>query len=356
MAVTRAKSLIGQDVSALETPAALIHLDSVDENLAAMRGQVGNSSVHVRTHFKSLKCGGLAAYLAERGFERFMAAKLCEAEVLADAGIRDIVIGNQIVGDAKLRRLTDLAERCKLAVCVDSGENVQSISDAACRARSPIGILVEVDVGQGRCGVELPEQAVQLAFQVLDHPGLELIGLQGYDGQNQHIFDPVERRKGCLAALKRLGEFRHALQNAGITPRLVSTAGTGTADVALANDDITEIQPGSYVLMDCHYRKIAPIFRCALSILSTVISRRADEYCVLDAGYKAISKDYESGVLLNESLGQVTSMSEEHTKVERPDKSLQLGAKVEVIPSHCCGTVNLHRQCFGTIDPWPSGE
>jgi D-serine deaminase-like pyridoxal phosphate-dependent protein len=358
MALTRAKPLLGQDVSALETPAALIHLEGVDQNLAAMRGQIGASRVQVRTHFKSLKCGGLAAYLAEHGFDKFMAAKLCEAETLADAGIRDIVIANQIIGESKIRRLVELAERCQLAVCVDSTENVRALSEAACRATTPLGILVEVDVGQGRCGAASPEQAAQLALHVLNHPGLELLGLQGYDGQNQHIFDHRERRKGCLAALKRLAEFRQALENSGIKPSVVSTAGTGTADVALSSDGITEIQPGSYVLMDCHYRKIAPAFQCALSVLTTVISRRADEYCVLDAGYKAISKDYELGVLRDESLGHVTNMSEEHTKVERPSQSLQLGAKVEVVPSHCCGTVNLHRQCFavraGRVEAvWP---
>jgi D-serine deaminase-like pyridoxal phosphate-dependent protein len=110
--------------------------------------------------------------------------------------------------------------------------------------------------------------------------------------------------------------------------------------------------------MDCHYRKIAPAFGCALTILTTVISRRSDQYCVLDAGYKAISKDYELGVLKDESLGRVVNMSEEHTKVESPAASLRAGTQVEVIPSHCCGTVNLHRRAFavrsGCVEAaWP---
>jgi D-serine deaminase-like pyridoxal phosphate-dependent protein len=348
MTATRSTTLLGQSVSVLETPAALIDLDTVDCNLAAMRAQVGSHDVQIRTHFKSLKCGGLAAYLADRGFEKFMAAKLCEAEVLADVGIRDIVIGNEIVGDRKIRRLADLAERCQIGVCVDSPENVADLSEAACRANAPIGVLVEVDVGQGRCGVATTEEAIRLALQVLDHPGLELVGLQGYDGQNQHIFGANERRAGSRAALKRLVEFRRALESAGIAPRVVTSAGTGTCDIAATVPGITEIQPGSYVLMDCHYRKIAPQFDCALTILTTVISRRRDEYCVLDAGYKAISKDYDLGVLKDESLGQIVNMSEEHTKVDRPAASLRIGANVEVIPSHCCGTVNLHRQCFAT--------
>ena len=358
MPVSASNLVIGHEVSSLETPALLIDLDVVDRNIVAMRSQVAARAVQIRTHFKSLKCGSLAAYLAERGFENFMAAKLCEAEVLADAGIRDIVIGNEIVGTTKIRRLIDLAERAQVAVCVDSAENVAELSETACRARAPLGVLVEVDVGQGRCGVSTPEEAAKLALRVLDRPGLELVGLQGYDGQNQHIFDAAERRKSCLAALRRFGEFRRALEAAGVKPRVVSTAGTGTSDLSPTGEGITEIQPGSYVLMDCHYRKIAPAFGCALTILTTVISRRGDQYCVLDAGYKAISKDYELGVLKDESLGRVVNMSEEHTKVESPAPSLRVGTTVQVIPSHCCGTVNLHRRAFavrnGRVEAvWP---
>jgi D-serine deaminase-like pyridoxal phosphate-dependent protein len=358
MAVIRPNPFLGQDVSVLETPALLIDLDTVDRNLAAMRAQVAGTPVQIRTHFKSLKCGSLAAYLADRGFDKFMAAKLCEAETLADTGIRDIVIGNEIIGETKIRRVTELADRCHVAVCVDSVENVAALSEAACRAAAPVGVLVEVDVGQGRCGVATPDEARRLALQVLDHPGLEFHGLQGYDGQNQHIFDAAERRRGCLDALQKLAEFRRALEHAGIKLDTVSTAGTGTSDLSPSGAGITEIQPGSYVLMDCHYRKIAPAFACALSILTTVISRRADQYCVLDAGYKAISKDYELAVLKHEQLGRVVNMSEEHTKVEQPAESLCVGTQVEVIPSHCCGTVNLHRHAFairgGRIEAvWP---
>jgi D-serine deaminase-like pyridoxal phosphate-dependent protein len=346
MPAIHAQSSLGRPISSLETPALLIDLDVVDRNLDTMRALVRGRAVAVRTHFKSLKCAGLAQYLAERGFERFMSAKLCEAEVLVDAGIRDIVIGNQIIGPTKIARLVELAERARVAVCVDSAANVAELSEAASAARTPLGVLVEVDVGMGRCGVATPEEAAKLALGVLDHPGLELVGLQGYDGQNQHSFDPIERRDGCQTALERLADFRRALESAGITPRVVSTAGTGTASLAASAEGITEIQPGSYVLMDCHYRKIAPAFGCALTVLATVISRRGNAHCVLDAGYKSISKDYELAVLKDESLGRVVYMSEEHTKIGQPAASLGVGSTVEAVPSHCCGAMNLHRRCY----------
>jgi D-serine deaminase-like pyridoxal phosphate-dependent protein len=278
--------------------------------------------------------------------------------VLADAGIRDIVVGNQVIGRRKIARLTDLAERAHVAVCVDSAANVAELSEAACEAHALLGVLVEVDVGMGRCGVATPEDAVRLALRVLDSPGLELLGLQGYDGQNQNVHDAAERRRGCLAALDRLAQFRQALEVAGIKPRLVSTGGTGTSELSATGAAINEIQPGSYVLMDCNYRKVAPAFGCSLSILTTVISRRGDSHCVLDAGHKAISKDFGTPVLKDESLGGVVMLSEEHTKVEQPAASLRMGTKVEVLSSHCCGTMNLHRRCYavrrGCVEAeWP---
>ncbi len=358
MTTTASLSIVGSDVDMLESPALLIDLDVVDRNVATMRSLVAGTGVEVRTHFKSLKCGGLADYLAQRGCERFMAAKLCEADVLADAGIRDIVIANQIVGKPKIARLLELAERTHVMVCVDSLANIEDLMNAACEARVLLGVLVELDVGQGRCGAATPDEALALALRVLDSPGLEFVGLQCYDGQNQHVADAAKRRAGCMAALARIAETRRLLESKGITPQIVSTAGTGTCDLAASGDGVNEIQPGSYVLMDSHYREIAPAFGCALSVLTTVISRRGDEFCVLDAGYKAISKDYELGVLKVESLGRVVNMSEEHTKVESPAASLGVGTQVEVIPSHCCGTVNLHRRAFavrrGRVEAeWP---
>ncbi|MBI3461656.1 MAG: alanine racemase [Planctomycetes bacterium] len=353
-----AVSVLGREIDTLDTPALLIDLDVVDRNLATMRSLVAGRGVPIRTHFKSLKCGGLAQYLAERGSERFMAAKLCEAEVLADAGIRDIVIGNQIIGPRKIRRLTVLAERAHVAVCVDSAANVTELSEAACQARVLLGVLVEVDVGMGRCGVATPQEAARLALRVLDSPGLELLGLQGYDGHNQNVHETKDRRRGCRAALAQLAKFRRALEAARITPRLVTTGGTGTADLSPASEAVNEIQPGSYVLMDCNYRKVAPAFGCSLSILTTVISRRDDSHCVLDGGHKAISKDFGLAVLKDESLGRVVSMSEEHTKVEQPAASLGIGSKVEVLSSHCCGTMNPRRRCYaarraGGEAEWP---
>src|SRR5262245_2320141 len=135
----------GQPLDALDSPQLLIDLDIVDANLHRMLSAFRGRPVRVRVHFKSLKCAGLARYLAARGVERFLCAKLNEAEVLADAGIKDIFIANQIVGPIKLRRLAELARRTSVSVCVDDADNVDALAQAARSAGTTVGVLVEVD-------------------------------------------------------------------------------------------------------------------------------------------------------------------------------------------------------------------
>jgi D-serine deaminase-like pyridoxal phosphate-dependent protein len=350
-------SVIGQPLAALDSPQLVIDLDIVDANLNRMFGALRNRPVAVRVHFKSLKCAGLARYVAAAGARGFLCAKLNEAEVLADAGLTDIFIANEIVGSIKVRRLAELARRAQVRVCVDDAQNVETLAQAARSAGVTLGVLVEVDVGQHRCGVEPGEPALTLARRVHASPGLRFAGLQGYDGHLQMLPDPAERRGRCLEGLQALVATRRLIERAGIPVEVVSSAGTGTWEFAAFHDGVTEIQPGSFVLMDCAYHAIRPEFACALSIAATVISRRPAWY-VLDAGSKAISRDFGTPTLRDRPEDKVVKLSEEHTTVETTDPSLHVGERVEVIPAHCCATMNLHRQCVavrhGCVEAlWP---
>ena len=156
--------------------------------------------------------------------------------------------------------------------------------------------------------------------------------------------DPGERRTRCLQGLQALVATRRLIEGAGIPVDVVTGAGTGTWEFVGFHEGVTEIQPGSFVLMDCAYQAIRPEFACALSIAATVVSRRPAWY-VLDAGSKAISRDFGTPTLKNRPQDKVLKLSEEHTTVETTDPNLQVGERVEVIPAHCCATMNLHRQC-----------
>lgn len=349
--------MIGQPLDCLDSPQLLLDLDVLDANLARMIDAFHGRPVVVRVHFKSLKCGGLARYLAARGADKFLCAKLNEAEVLADAGIRDIFVANQVVGPQKLLRLTELARRAALRVCVDDPGNVAQMSKAAVEEGVTLGVLIEVDIGMGRCGVEPGQPALELARLVHASRGLRFVGLQGYDGHLQLLPDPAERRAKCLEALERLIATRRLIERAGIPVEVVTGAGTGTWEWVGSYDGITEIQPGSFLLMDCAYHAVRPEFSCALSVLATVQSRRPGWY-VLDAGSKAISKDFGMPVVKGRPQDRVVKLSEEHTRVDTSDTAARLGDRVEVIPAHCCATMNLHRNCVavrrGRVEAlWP---
>lgn len=349
---------LGQPLDALDTPQLLIDLDVVDANMKRMFGAFRDRPVNVRVHFKSLKCAGLARYIAAanpRG--GFLCAKLNEAEVLADAGLTDILIANQIVGPLKVRRLADLARRAQVRVCVDAPDNVEELSQAARAAGVTVGVLVEVDIGMKRCGVEPGEPALALARRVHASPGLRFVGLQGYDGHLQFIPDPTERRAKCLQGMEQLIGTRRLIERAGIPVEVVTGAGTGTWEFVGSYEGVTEIQPGSFVLMDCAYHPIRPEFGCSLSVLATVMSRRPGQY-VLDAGSKAISRDFGTPVIKGRAGERVTKLAEEHTLVELEGDGVRVGDRREVIPAHCCATMNLHRACVavrgGKVEAlWP---
>lgn len=339
-------SLIGQPLDALDTPQLLLDLDLIDANLKRMFDAGKQRGVNVRTHFKSLKCGGLAQYIKARGGPTFLSAKLNEAEVLADAGIDDILIANQIVGPQKMQRLANLAKRVTLRLCVDSTDNVDQLSKAMQASGATLGILIEIDIGMARCGIPPGEAAVPLAQRITKSPGLRFDGLQGYDGHLQLIADQAEKRTKCLAGLEQLVATRRFIEKAGLSVPIVTGAGTGTWEFVAGFPGVTEIQPGSFVLMDCIYNTVRPEFGCALSILSTVLSVRPKWYN-LDAGSKAISKDFGSPIIKGKPEEKAVRFSEEHTKVECDPVPVKVGDRREVIPAHCCATMNLHRQCLG---------
>ncbi len=338
--------MIGLPLASLDTPQALIDLDLVDANLKAMLAAAKEREVAVRIHFKSLKCGGLAKYLMERGATAFLCAKVNEAETLADAGVWDILIANQIVGAAKIARVIDLARLATIRVLVDDAGQVQAFSDAATAAGLTLGVLVEVDIGMARCGVEPGSPTLDLVRIIAQSPGLRFDGLQGYDGHLQLSDDHKQKRLLCHQGLRLLAQTRELIERDGHPVPIVTGGGTGTWEFVAGYPGITEIQPGSFLLMDCIYHQIRSEFSCALSILATVISRR-DKWYVLDAGSKAVSQDFGTPIIKNRPAETLVKLSEEHAKVETDPATIQIGDRREIIPAHCCATMNLHRQCLG---------
>jgi 3-hydroxy-D-aspartate aldolase len=336
------QSLSGARLDELDTPQLLIDLDGVDRNVRAMFSAARGHGVKVRVHFKSLKCTGLARHVNALGADGFLCAKLNEAESLVAAGLRDVFIANEIIGPIKLRRLAQLARQASIRVCVDDFDNVSAMAEAAREAASTIEVLVEVDSGMGRCGVQPGPPTLELARHICRYPSLRFVGLQGYDGHLQYIPDLDERARRCREALEKLVSTRTMLEAAGLSVAVVTGAGTGTWETFAAFPGVTEIQPGSFILMDAAYHKLQPAFGINLSILAMVISRRPGQY-VLDVGSKAISQDFGKSVIKGRPGDNVTRVAEEHTIVATNDERVRVGDRLEVYSGHCCATMNLHR-------------
>ena len=184
-----------------------------------------------------------------------------------------------------------------------------------------------------------------LARKIDASPGLRFVGLQGYDGHLQLLSDAAERRAKCHAGLEKLIATRRLIESAGLPVEVVTGGGTGTGEFVAEYPGVTEIQPGSFLLMDAAYHAVRPEFACSLSVMATVVSRRPGWY-VLDAGSKAISKDFGMPVVKGQPHHRVDKLSEEHTRVVT-EAAVKVGDRFEVVPAHCCATMNLHRTCVG---------
>lgn len=329
----------------LDTPQLLLDLDGIDANMRIMFAAKERYGVKVRVHFKSLKCTGLARYISERGADGFLCAKLHEAESLVQAELTDVMIANQVVGPNKLKRLAELAGRGSVRVCVDDITQIDNLSAAAQQAGTTIGVLVEVDIGMRRCGVAPGEPALELAREIGRHPQLRFVGLQGYDGHLQTLPDIAERQRRSREATELLVGTRRTLEHAGVPVEVVTGGGTGTWEFVAACPGVTEIQPGSFILMDAFYHAARPEFQITQSLITTVVSRRPGQY-VLDVGSKGVSQDFCRTTLKDRPDDRVKFVSEEHTVVEASDDSVAVGDRLQIYSGHCCATMNLHRQAI----------
>lgn len=329
----------------LETPALVVDLDAMEGNIRAMNRLLAGTGIALRPHYKSHKCAFLARRQIEAGAKGITCAKLGEAEDLAEAGIGDILIANQVVDPAKIARLAHLANRCRLTVCVDDLENVRALSEAAVRAGSAIHCLAEYDVGMNRCGARTREEVLALAQAVGAAPGLSFEGIQAYAGNLSHEEDREARRREAEAVEERLRGLIAFLSGHGIDVREVSGVSTGTVEFKRRGGVYTEVQAGSYLFMDAAYARLDPGFSHALFVYATVVST-AGGRVVTDAGMKSCSTD--QGAPVYEAYpGAAVSMSEEHASFGAdPGRPCRIGDRLRAIPGHGCTTVNLYDRIY----------
>lgn len=332
----------------IDTPALLIDILAMERNITKMADFARKQGIGLRPYIKTHKSTILAKKQLAAGAIGIGCAKLGEAEVMAEAGIRDILLGNQIIGSEKIARLMNLARQADVIVAVDNRQNVHELSAAAETMGVKVRILVEVDIGLHRCGVKAGEAALSIAKYIDTAPGLEFLGFMGYEGHLQQLAGPDERAKRVKEEVGWLTKTAEMARAAGLRVEIVSAGGTVTYEETGMLPGITEIQPGTYIFMDSNYYPRLPGFERALTVLATVISHPEDNYVVIDAGSKSLS--LESGLPEVKDLpsAKLVKFWEEHGKIEltEPSPKLKVGDKIEVFPSHVCTTINLHDRYF----------
>jgi D-serine deaminase-like pyridoxal phosphate-dependent protein len=342
---------VGQSIDELDTPCLLVDLDIAEANIATLFSTFKDKNVAVRPHLKTAKCPEFAKLFLAAGAAGVCVSKLSEAEVMVKAGISDILITTEIAGKIKIERYLNLvAKSPDVKVVVDHLMTAKTLDEGAKRRGIKPKVLIEINVGQDRCGVAPGESALELAMQISKLSNIELVGVQGYEGHLQHIQDASERQKNCESAMTKLRSTADMIRSAGIPLAIVTTGGTGTSEFCAGDSSVTEVQPGSFVFMDKSYSDaIGTKYRVALTVLSTVISTPAKGRAVIDAGWKSLSID--SGPAHPGDLYGVsyTPAGDEHghLKAHEGDLPLELGDKVKLIPSHIDTTLNLfdHYYC-----------
>ncbi len=333
----------------LDTPAFLIDLDAMEGNIQRMADYFASRPVDVRPHMKHHKTPVIAHKQIAAGAIGVCCQKLGEAEVMASGGIRNILITYEIVGRTKINRLMALCQHADMMVTVDDAQNVKDLSEAAQAFGTSLGVLVDVDCGHHRCGVDPGELAARLAQVVAAAPGLRFRGICGYAGNIQSVEDPEKRAMMDLEAMGKVAESVDEVRKSGLGVEIVSAGGTGTYQLTGNYPGVTEVQPGSYVLMDAQYRRVLTDFEVAGTVLASVISRPAPDRAVLDSGMKAISTDQWPPVSKSVEGIEFAAASDEHlvANLTTSDaRQLRPGDKIEVIPGHNDTTANLHSHFF----------
>jgi D-serine deaminase-like pyridoxal phosphate-dependent protein len=335
----------------IDTPALILDLEVFEANLAHMAAMLAPTGARLRAHAKTHKSPVIAHLQAASGAIGQCVQKVGEAEILAWGGVPDILVSNEVVGPTKLARLAALARITRIAMCADDAAQVAAIAAAAESAGTRMAVLVEIDVGAGRCGVAPGPEAVALARHIAASPHLIFGGLQAYHGSAQHLRHPEQRRAAISEAIEASRRTVEQLRQQGLACPIVGGGGTGTFALEAASGVYTEIQAGSYIFMDADYSRNLDsagqgitTFGQSLFVLSTVMSTSRPGAAVVDAGLKALAVDSGMPLVWQRPDLEYVSASDEHGKITVPSEAEapKIGEKLRLVPGHCDPTVDRH--------------
>jgi len=349
----RESMLIGTRKQDLDTPVLWVDLDLMEGNIRRLSAFFREVGVGWRPHTKGIKVPAIAHRLIKAGAIGITCAKLSEAEVMAEAGIEDILVANQLVGRQKIARLVHLRRYCDVMTAVDSMENVQAISEAAVRVGVKIRVLIEVDAGMHRAGLEAGQAVLAFAKRIASHTakGIELAGVMGWEGHTCDITDPEEKHRRVREAVEPIVESAALCRKAGFPMPIVSCGGSGTYSITARIPGVTEIEAGGAVFTDVTYRSWGVDLDPALFVLATVTSRPTATRAIVDAGRKAMDGQTSLPVPRDLRGVHVSSLHAEHGLLElAAETPLGVGDKLDFTVGYGDNTVYQHDTLYGVRD------
>lgn len=350
-------------IEELETPALVVDARVMERNIRDLSAYAAEHHLNLRPHIKTHKIPAIAQMQMASGCSGITVAKSGEAQVMAEAGLDDILVHYPVFGASKLERLAEIARARRVTMAIDSLATAEAISAAASAKESNIGLLMEFDVGMRRCGVGSADDGKALAMAIEKLPGVRFRGISFYPG---HISSRPEEQGLALAALSaKVAEITGSLMAAGIECEIVSGGSTPTAYQSHQVAGLTEFRPGTYVFNDRNTMDMGActLSQCALSVHVTVVSTAVPGRAMVDGGSKTFSGDrprtgskVEFGYVLNDPSIRFVGMSEEHGHLDLSESNYRpkIGDRLAIIPNHVCTCVNMHSQIYyhrgGTIE------
>ncbi len=355
------ETVIGKHYSELPSPCLLVDMDALEYNIKTMQELADSKHCALRPHIKTHKSPKIAHLQMDAGAVGITCAKLGEAIVMNHAGIKNILIANQVIGDAKIRVLAGLNRYSEVMCCVDNLDNAKDLSRIAGEVGVTIPVFLEIEVGLDRCGVRTVEEAIALAEGISKLEHISIKGIQAYEGRGNGSTTDEAKFEYAKQTVGKAAQFKKALAEAGYEYDILSGSSTGTATAVGDLDGVTELQPGTYAFMESAYTEdvIRLPFKQALYVHSKVVSVYKDRRIVTDSGEKCIGIDQGLPYLVLDPDATL-QMNEEHCRINPTEKlsHLKIGDSVLLVPGHCCTTANLHDYYFcvrnGIVeDVWP---
>jgi D-serine deaminase-like pyridoxal phosphate-dependent protein len=350
---------IGLPLEDVDTPALVIELDPFERNLKRMADEVAGSGIDLRPHVKTHKSADIARRQVALGAVGVCCQNVSEAEAMVEGGVADVFVSNEVVDRRKVLRLASLARRARIGVCADTLDGVATLGDVARELGVELRVVVEINVGTDRCGVEPGAPALPLARAIAETPGLRFGGLQAYHGPVQHVREFAERRKIIQGSAEKVRRTLEVLEGDGLASETVTGAGTASYRFEMESGVFTELQVGTYVFMDVDYTNNraedgGPFrdFEQSLFVYTMVVSRPVPQRVVTDAGNRAVSLDSGLPSVRDVPGLEYDKASDGHGRLILHDTSrdIRVGDKFFLVPAHCNTTANLYDRYLGVRD------